>query len=488
MKVLEDNTKFITELANENEKLKIELVISGEVILNNKSLLEETNSKLYSIQDQIRNNNFEYFQLEIKRLKKLLDEKTQIIEQNLEHSQTSPSLMDDKNIQQLQTENNNLRLQLTQINTELNNLKTELQEIPNTNDNFQIQINDLSAQLDNQKIEIQNKKEIINNSKRAQTTQKMDIQAKDIISAIPIFTGDMKQFDGFINTCGVYYDIVPQDQKAFVLRIIKAKITGDALSKAGPFDDAIDTWELLKTKLKSSLRKPVSIEYAQEDLNNSFQKKDESIEEYGSKIKSKLKKLNEACRSLAKSDDELKILRKMNEKQAISKSEQNLRNETIKVLVSTANKNSLDECISFAMQKDMIEKNKNIKQCGYCGLSNHQGNSCRKKQSDNDNKQKFSQKTDNKSIGNGKNNYRSFNNDKKQYKNDNREQFQKPDNGNRFAQNKNQPQNYNKNKDTNAGESSPKNFQQRKIKTIQPDDPEDVTVEQALQMLNEPKN
>lgn len=244
MKVLEDNTKFITELANENEKLKIELVISGEVILNNKSLLEETNSKLYSIQDQIRNNNFEYFQLEIKRLKKLLDEKTQIIEQNLEHSQTSPSLMDDKNIQQLQTENNNLRLQLTQINTELNNLKTELQEIPNTNDNFQIQINDLSAQLDNQKIEIQNKKEIINNSKRAQTTQKMDIQAKDIISAIPIFTGDMKQFDGFINTCGVYYDIVPQDQKAFVLRIIKAKITGDALSKAGPFDDAIDTWEL----------------------------------------------------------------------------------------------------------------------------------------------------------------------------------------------------------------------------------------------------
>lgn len=313
-------------------------------------------------------------------------------------SQTSHTQMDDLVVNGSKVEIENLRSQLTNIQTELDQTKTQLNNsisvgefnsLQSENNKNLEKIEQLTTEISN----LKNQSQSSFNPFYTQDAKKMDLQAKDIISAIPTFSGDMKYLDGFINTCGVYYDIVPADQKAFVLRIIKAKITGDALSKAGPFDESINTWDLLKEKLKSSLRKPVSIEYAQEDLNNSFQKKEESIEEYGSRIRAKLKKLNEACRSLAKSNDELKILKKMNEKQAISKFEQNLRNETIKVLVSAANKESLDECITFAMQKEMIEKNKNIKQCGYCGLSNHQENSCRKKQADNENKRKFQQKS-----------------------------------------------------------------------------------------------
>lgn len=78
-------------------------------------------------------------------------------------------------------------------------------------------------------------------------------------------------------------------------------------------------------------------------------------------MKNKLKKLNEATRSMTEVDAEYKILTKMNEKQASSKFEQNIRNPNVKVLTSAAQKQSLDECIAYAMQKDMIEENKNIK-------------------------------------------------------------------------------------------------------------------------------
>lgn len=33
--------------------------------------------------------------------------------------------------------------------------------------------------------------------------------AKDIITAIPFFSGDVKQLDGFLNTCELYHELVP---------------------------------------------------------------------------------------------------------------------------------------------------------------------------------------------------------------------------------------------------------------------------------------
>lgn len=66
----------------------------------------------------------------------------------------------------------------------------------------------------------------------------------------------------------------------------------------------------------------------------------------------------------------------MNEKQAISKFEQNIRDHTVRVLVAAATKSSLDEAIAFAMQKELLEKSKNIKGCGICGLSNHTDATC----------------------------------------------------------------------------------------------------------------
>lgn len=103
----------------------------------------------------------------------------------------------------------------------------------------------------------------------------------DVILGIPVFSGDTKQLDTFLNTCGVYYNIVSDAQRPDTLKIIKAKITGEALSKAGPLGDDLNKWELLKKRLKERIKKHTLLEYANEDLCKTFQRRDESMEDFG---------------------------------------------------------------------------------------------------------------------------------------------------------------------------------------------------------------
>lgn len=194
--------------------------------------------------------------------------------------------------------------------------------------------------------------------------EEMEITAKDAILAVPIFSGDSKDLDAFISTCDLYFQLIADAQKPSLLLIVKAKIRGEALTKVSPLDDCT-TWALLKARLKERLKKPVSLEYAQEDLNNVFQKNDESIEEYGKRVRAKLRKLNEACNQVADTQDGRAILHKANEKLAISKFEQNIRQSTIRILVAASSKASLDEAIQIALQKDLMERNKNIRSCSF---------------------------------------------------------------------------------------------------------------------------
>lgn len=325
----------------------------------------------------------------------------------------------------------------------------------------------------------------------------MELEAKDIIIGIPVFSGELKQLDAFINTCGVYYNMVTEAQKPDALRIIKAKITGEALAKAGPFGNDLNTWDLLKNRLKDRIKKPVSLEYANEDLNKVFQKKDETIEDYGARVKTKLKKLNEASRSLTNIAAEMTILRKANEKQAISKFEQNIRNATIKVLVSAAGKDTLDECISFAMQKELIEGNKNIKTCGFCGLANHDESSCRKKKNNNGNndQKRFGQRKGN---GNGtgynhnnnsnnwkyRSNFNSQNNSQGNSQNEEGKKSpaknEKPP-FNRFSQSRNNGESWKNRSDGDKG--------QKNVRTTQQDSSDDeISVEDAIRLTESSKN
>lgn len=464
----------------------------NEQLSNNKALLEETNSKFHKARELLKQcENV----LEIEELNKKIIELNKIIDELKEEIEQEKLTNELLKI----PEKTNFEEKIVELNSKIKSLEKELNNSLQKNEQLDA---DYQQQIINLEKEIEDRNQLISDSTQNQNGQnidpinanfpkslKMELQAKDIIIAIPSFTGDMKQFDGFLNTCGLYYDMVTNDQKPFVLKIIKAKISGEALLKAGPFDDTIDDWNKLKKKLKEHLKKPVSLEYAMEDLNNSFQKSDESIEDFGSRIKTKLRKLNQASRTMTDSDAEKKVVAKMHEKQAISKFEQNLRNQNVKILVSAAQKTSLDECITFAMQKELIEKNKNIKNCNYCGLQNHEENNCRKK---------MRESQANQSPKKNKNNGGNFRpqNSNKQPSGNNTGQNQAGNNGQKSQSNRFSPSkssNYETRKGYEPREGT-KNLSPKNVKALQQEEQDEderedeMTVREALESDDEQKN
>lgn len=280
--------------------------------------------------------------------------------------------------------------------------------------------------------------------------RKMAVTLTDAILAIPVFKGEKKELETFLNTCDVYMDIIPNEHKDNLLRIIKTKIVGDALAKIAPIED-LANWQAIKAKLKLKVYKKVSFEFAQEDLNNITQYKDETIEKYGNRIKEKLRNLNEAISDITTENAEKIILRKVNEKQAISKFQQNLRDNNIRILVSASSKENLDEAITYALQKELLEKHKKTASCGLCGLTNHSEENCRKKKNTNNftaNKYKRNdQKPEYKKYQNNDQKESTNNTQKEQtnYKNYNQNSDQKPSTSKQY-ENKNY---FNKNNNGN---------------------------------------
>lgn len=83
------------------------------------------------------------------------------------------------------------------------------------------------AQLQTENLELNNQIfEIELNQQR-----KMAVELKDAILAIPSFSGDKKELDSFVNTCDLYVELIDNAHTANLLRIIKSKITGEALNR-----------------------------------------------------------------------------------------------------------------------------------------------------------------------------------------------------------------------------------------------------------------
>lgn len=200
-KNLRENSNFIQDQCTEIEELKKEIETAKEQTSNNKALLEESN-------------------LQIENLKKILA--------------TSGHQACTEQIHALEERVIDLQ---DFINTlEEANLEAESRAEQNI---------DQSENLDNQS----NHSVIVE-----QNEENMEITAKDVITAIPFFSGDIKQLDGFINTCELYHGLVPANHQETVLKIIKAKIIGDAANKIGPFEDELNTWPLIKERNKGKMQ------------------------------------------------------------------------------------------------------------------------------------------------------------------------------------------------------------------------------------------
>lgn len=271
-----------------------------------------------------------------------------------------------------------------------------------------------------------------------QLTSKMAFEPRDIINAIPSFNGEEKEIESFINTCSLYNQLLPDEQKELLftkVKAIKAKLYGDALSKMQPIK-GLNTWNDIEKRIKQKLRRPISYEFAHEALSSINQNRDEDIESFGKRIKEKLSDLNTASRSIAGNENEIQILNKTHEKLAIKKFEQNIKNNDIRIMVSSTNKSNIDDSIAFALENELLYKNNNVKRCSYCQNIGHNEIECRKK--------KFETKNQTKEFNNNNQTSRYSNYNRNQNQ-DNSASFQRPMD-NKFTYNrpnfKNRP-NYN---------------------------------------------
>lgn len=308
----------------------------------------------------------------------------------------------------------------------------------------------------------------------------MSLELKDAVLAIPVFSGDKKELEAFINTCDIYHELISAENQPNLLKIIKSKITGEAFTKISPILTT-ETWVQIKKKLKDKHFKKVSFEFAQEDLNNVVQLQNESIEQYGYKVRKKLRALNEAIKNITETAEEKAILFKMNEKLAISKFEQNLRDQNIRILVSATTKTTLDETITYALQKELLEKSKNKSNCSICGMNNHTASTCRRRNTN------YSNKNNN------------FQKNQSQQRNDNKEEASTSQQANKDANKNNgyanSSNNFNRNKPFNNGSRfsnnynrypfprNPNNYQNennRNTHTNNPKREEDKTIREVL--------
>lgn len=254
------------------------------------------------------------------------------------------------------------------------------------------------------------------------------LKISDFISEIPNFEGYQKDLEHFISTNSTYYDLLDEAQKPNFIRIITTKFKGIALAKMQPFDTLL-TWDDVKKRLEEKFKRPNTYENAQEELNNVFQARNESIEVYGNRIRLALHKLNSASENLTTTAEGIRLLRSTNEKFAIRKFEQNLISDNLKIWVGTKDCKTLDSAISFAMQKEYHFKSNRKIQCNYCNREGHQEIECRQKQ-----RNQYNSNRNNSNFNrNGNNNASKFNQNRFQSNSDSQPKYNGAKNGNNIV-------------------------------------------------------
>lgn len=93
------------------------------------------------------------------------------------------------------------------------------------------------------------------------------------------------------------------------------------------------------------------------------QKNNESIQDYGNRVKIVLKKLHEASSRMC--PEAAGALRIANERNAINKFEQNLLDTTLRITVNATSKDTLKQSIIIAMEKEIWLKGSNVVSCTF---------------------------------------------------------------------------------------------------------------------------
>lgn len=217
--------EIITREKNNSEENSKELKLTHDQLVNTKELLNRANQESTELKQSIEDKTAQ-----------LNQEITKSQELSVENNKLTESL---KTLQQQEIVLNERIVHLENLFKEVKipelveKLKTFCDNIEDTDEQEELNktVGELVTNLTALQPTIDQVQQFLQN-------QKMQVEAKDVIAGIPMFSGDVKLLDGFLNSCELYYNIVVENQRTTVLQIIKAKVTGEALSKAGPFEEA----------------------------------------------------------------------------------------------------------------------------------------------------------------------------------------------------------------------------------------------------------
>lgn len=208
--------------------------------------------------------------------------------------------------------------------------------------------------------------------------EKKDLNITEALKFISTFDGNSEKLHQFLECADMIYDDLKATEYPKFLRLMKKLLTGIAYNETVKYITYED-WESLKTDLKTRFSEIRSKLEVSQELNTIFQKPNEDVRTFGSRVQSLLCQFNDICRSEAGPGSE-NIIRILNSQTALVSFQEGLHKD-IKIIVKSANCKTLKESISKAVEEEVLLKKNSvqdnlIKKCQYCHKIGHTADKC----------------------------------------------------------------------------------------------------------------
>lgn len=188
--------------------------------------------------------------------------------------------------------------------------------------------------------------------------EEMALTIPAILSGVEKFTSKSReQIESFIASAILYNELASEDRdlKAVVLKTVRSRLA--AVTKLGNVKNL--TFDQIIARIREKFQIDISFDAAQEKLISIQQGKNESIDDYGERIKKLVDIMNAACMNDNEAVQNAQV--DMNEKLAIRKFKQNLQDKNLRLLTLSSTHNNLFEAISFAVEKHGEINTTNVK-------------------------------------------------------------------------------------------------------------------------------
>lgn len=208
------------------------------------------------------------------------------------------------------------------------------------------------------------------------------LTAKDVSDLIPKFDGKFENLEAFIGTVTMLEAEVREADKRLFLLMVKAKLFGKAYD-AIKYSTDLNTWDRVKETLTNNIAPPVSAQAAQNQLFRAQQNSGESVRAFSDRVKSFLNILNKVqCKDV---DGEVAThIQNNNALTAKHVFEDGLSDSRLKTILISANKATLDEAVTTALEQEVRLQNRryeNHQFCKTCRKEGHLADKCPTKNS-----------------------------------------------------------------------------------------------------------